>query len=323
MSNEQANKHHASFFQSDAFQIFSRIIVTSTTVTTVLYPLEIMRTLKQTDIEKKEGGYRSKNPFSMVSPLLFNFSRVHTLVNGYLNSNKSSLMRNTMLSNKDSVADNVEAVIKDEKEAKRQEYVSLLITAAIIAGFDTLLTQYHCNKGVFYALGISPTLTGRQHLSFAVKGMAARGGKTLSTTLGCIGSGTVISDALNNAISSETHPYAHALGTASISGFLVAPISNIGDVLYKNTLKQMNLATGEMPTYRATAQMLWRTRGPRVFLQGSALGGVYNTVAFVSFNAVNNYLNRFFDNNNRNNFFYANKPLTKVEADRPAPTKAF
>jgi len=320
--SDTINAQQTSFFQNEAFQFFTRIVITSTTVTTVLFPLELTRTLLQTNTDKAKEGYRSRNPFSMVSPLLFNFGRVHSLVNGYVNSNKSSLIRNTMLSNKESVADNVDAVT--EFKALWQEWLrqgfSLMATAAIIASFDTLLTQYHTNLGVLNAQGVVPVLNTQQKFSFAFKGITARGTKTFTTTLGCIASGTLISDMVDQyLISRNSHPYAHALGSGSLCGFLIAPVSNVFDVLYKNTLKMINLTTGEMPRYRLVAHTLWRNHGPRIFLQGSLVGGLYNTVAFVTFNGITWFLdNRIFINENRHVFF--NTGTIKSPPDTPEAT---
>lgn len=328
LSNTKEAPKTLFFYQREAFQIVARIFITSTTVTTVLFPLEVFRTLVQTDTEKGttnigKNNPLSRNPFSFISPLLFNFGRMDSMVSGFMNSNKSSLVRNTMLTNKDSVSENVDSVIIDETQpptriSKSRQYASLVVTTGLISMGDTLLTQYHTNLSIFNALKIIPDLNGKQKLIFATRGMAARGTKTFATTLGCIASGTAISDMLNPLISREGH-YApiHYLIAGSICGFIVAIPSNIGDVIYKNTLKEMNLQTLQMPTYQDKVRSLLKNNGVRIFFQGSMVGGFYNTLAFATFNGVSWYLdNRVFISENRNSFFSNGKP-TSPPQDTP------
>lgn len=331
ISNTNEAPGRLSFFQHEAFQITARILITSTTVTTVLFPLELLRTLMQTNTNQEKGTTTlSRNPFSLISPLLFNFGRVHSLVNGYMNSNKSSLVRNTMLNEKESVSKNVDSVLIDETQQqplnKVRQYASLVVATGLISGGDTILTQYHTNLSIFNALKVIPNLKGRQKLIFATRGMAARGTKTFATTLGCIASSTVISDMLNPWIHRNgNYAPVHYFLAGAICGFIAAPFSNVGDVIYKNTLKLMNLATLEMPTYRETARTLLKNNGARIFFRGSAVGGFYNTVAFVAYNGITWYLdNRIFISDNRNSFFSTGKTISspKDTPELAAPGKS-
>lgn len=251
-----------------------RTIATSVAVATALYPVEVVRTQIQ-------AGSRATSPF------LWGSRAFVPLVNGFMAANKSSLVKNSVLSNKETVSTHIESTLGErppETNVLRRNQ-GLLFTTGIIAGLDTIFTQYYSNIGVLNKLGSSPTMDMFQKLQFAKEGMMIRATRNYVTTLACIGISSNFIALTENAFPQNKQFTNLTIGSIA-AGFASAPLINSFDVLYKCKIKGFDLQSMRTPSYTDVAEQLWKEGKGRAFLRGTGITGCYTGLAFITINGV-------------------------------------
>ena len=305
--NIQKDQNNLNYLQNPLVQSIIRIFVTSSTVATALYPLEVIITRLQTG---------TKGSLSL-NPMLYSHQVLRPLISGYLTTQKASLVKNSVLSNKDKVSEHIENLAGEKKPEPGflKKHQDMLLTSFIIANIDTLLTQYFANKRILNVLGEQLSLSFLEKLKFAKEGLMLRGGKNFMTTLGCISATTLFSDLFNPLISKEKHLFIHTAASSLVAGFMVTPVSNALDVIYKNKIKQMNLVTMKSPDFKKILTELVKSEGKKALLRGSLFNCISNSLGFIVVNGVAEMMNQSLFNQsststigNQRNTFFASSP---------------
>lgn len=270
-----------SLIYKEFFEIGVRIVTTASAVATVLLPLDIIKTRLQVGVVA----------VPQFGPALFN----RALIQNWVNVNKASLTKNTVISNRDAVSTRVETMIDDQGNKPNffKRHQGLLATTSIISILDTSFTQYYSNMSTLNSLGQEiPVLTRKQKLYFTKEGIVVRGGRNFITTLGLLSVNTVLSDFIHPWVSKE-QVLAHTVLTTIVAGFCVAPASNALDVIYRRKIAGVNLETLRTPPYRQLIRNVVGQEGFNPFFRGSLLSGIYTSAAFGTISGISYILDNY------------------------------
>ena len=316
--------------ENEYFQVATRMVATSVGVASVLYPLDVYKTRLQVDAKssKVTMGVAGSSPF------MWSYRVVAPFVSGFINANKSSLIKNSVLSNRETVSTSVDALIAEKKIEQNalKKHQGLLLTTGVIAGLDTTFTQYYSNIRVLNSLGERPVLSMLDKLAFAKEGALIRGSRNYLTTLACIGANALLSNQLTPYLPRSTNAFAHDATTSILAGFAIAPFINALDVIYKNKIKQIDMETLKTPGVGKVISTLWDKGKFAPFTRGSATTGVYTALAFMTINGISVLLDKYVfppteslvespvkNKVNRNAFFApAPAPIKTIEATAEA-----
>jgi|GEM_PF-7095205 len=295
--NEKSGWLCSSFAQSTI-----KAFVTSTTVASVLYPVNLW----QTRMQVGATGNFSSNPFM--------------LAYGFLNANRQSLLKTSVSSNQESLTECIESAT-----GRKKAFFNMFMSSVIIAFLDTFLTQYYSNSRVLNGLQIIPVINTRA-LKFilARQGLEVRLTRNFITTLGCIGGTTTLSDIVNPFLAKNTYPLPHFAATTFVTAVLLAPLISALDVIGKNQLKQINPFTLQTPSYQEVIKELFSKGGLSSFMRGWHINIIYTTTAFGIIHGVSWGLNEYvfkpaaIPANNPHSFFKPQKQPAVTSNDNPS-----
>ncbi|WP_419420261.1 hypothetical protein ACNVED_02895 [Legionella sp. D16C41] len=164
---------------------------------------------------------------------------------------------------------------------------------------------------------------------FAKSGVALRGSRNYLSSLACIGTTTVLSDWINPYISRDAHPFMHNAATSIIAGTVIAPPSNVFDVLYRRQVVQFDFKTFTAPKIRDVLISTVKKEGPKALFCGTGWGAFNGILAFTTINYISDLLENYVFSTEkakqpqvsqaRNGFFnQAAKPQQRPEVDMKA-----
>ncbi|MGQ3888045.1 hypothetical protein ACQUW5_03305 [Legionella sp. CNM-1927-20] len=297
-NNIQTNNLKAPSYaiQNEYAKAVIRVFATSVSIASALYPLEVIQMRKQMGVK----GIGVKAGF--FTPAMFNYKTIKPLVQGFLTANKSSLIKNSVIANRETVSTHVDSVVGEKgKESNKNvsNFKVETISAGLIAGIDTGFTQIYANLRSLNALGYTLSIPMSQKFEFFKQGLLIRGTRNYFSALACMGSTGMISDFLNPYISRTTNPVSHNALTSIIGGFAVAPFINTADVLYRRKIKGMNLETFETPSVKqiftelVKPQGKFSFRGVKALGAGTFIGGVNGAVALAVLNGSSWVLDKY------------------------------
>lgn len=285
------------------FESLVRTFATAVTVTTVLYPVDILQTRLQLGRDKLPAN------ISLASPFLFNYRTLQPLISGFGSAMKASLLRNTIIANREKISSLVDAKQPIDKEPIEPEqelnlnkpgqrtllkqYSSLVITTGIIGALDTLATQYYANKKVLNVAGLNPLFTPLQKLQLMRQGIGLRGSRNVLNTFACISATSILPNLLNPVISQKMYPTVNNVTSTIIAGFAVSPVVNIADTIYKRKINSLNLEKLTTEPYLGIIHKIYNENGVRPFFRGSLLGGIQSSLVFGTVNGVNWIMSKY------------------------------
>ncbi len=271
---------------------------TGLVIASACYPIELLQTRRQV------AQTPQQRLFTVSSSLLSNW---RPLLAGYCHANKSSLMKNSVISTREPVHSRVNEVLGDKesisdvemhnysesstKSSMQQKLKATVITSMVIGSLDTLFTNYFSNMRIQNALGQNPMFTMAQKLRFARVGAISRFGKNGTNALFCIGATTILKDPLEQILPRENFGASAQAAATIISGCSGGLVSNALDVIYKNTVNQTNLVTLKAPDMLTVSRKLLAEGGAKAFLRGSPHSMLTTVIAYAGIEAVDHYVN--------------------------------
>ncbi|EKD71247.1 MAG: hypothetical protein ACD_46C00230G0002 [uncultured bacterium] len=270
----------------------SQAIFTSLGVATILYPLEIFQTRKQTFVNQK-------------MPFTINSLALKSLWNGYLSSNKASLMKNSVMSNRDHVQYHVDkAFEKDnqqiheemiekthEEMTERKKFTSSFIASSIIGFFDTVSTQYWANLKIHQMLGQNHHFSFPEKFKFSLIGFPTRYTKNYLNAFFCLSTVTILNEPFNQLFPAEQYGITAPIFTTLTAGIASGATTNAIEVIYKNQVNQADIKLGKTPSAYQVAKALFHYHGPSVFMRGAGWNIVSTTIAYGVINIIDMMMN--------------------------------
>lgn len=271
---------------------------TGLVIASACYPIELLQTRRQVSQTPQQ------RLFTVSSSLLSNW---RPLLAGYCHANKSSLMKNSVISTREPVHSRVNEVLGDkesmsdvevhnhaessQKATMQQKLKATVVTSMLIGSLDTLFTNYFSNMRIQNALGHNPVFSMAQKLRFARVGAIPRFGKNGTNALFCIGASTILKDPLEQILPHEHYGASAQAAATIVSGCCGGLLANTLDVIYKNTVNQTNLITLKAPDMLTVSRKLLAEGGARAFLRGSPHSMLTTVIAYAGIEAVDHYVN--------------------------------
>jgi|GEM_PF-5851432 hypothetical protein len=271
--------------------------LTGSTIACTLYPIEYIQTRMQIGVAKSNLGFSA-----------FFLANWRPIFTGLFHANKASLVKNGVLSQRDSVHDQVHGLHDNEKPiTAMKRYISTVATAGIIGFFDTVFTHYFANHRIRNAMGETVKFKSKAEMrQFAFAGINPRLFRNFFNAFFCIGANTIIQPKVNDLFPGNQYPMINFIFSNLSAGMMGSFIMNPLDVIYKRKIQQMDMSTMKTPSAWKVAKELIRDgarpyftgslsvgtlfkgafHGTKPLFVGSIYGGVMNAIVFGILNGV-------------------------------------
>ncbi|STX28079.1 Uncharacterised protein [Legionella beliardensis] len=312
----QVRQNFAYMMQNNYAKALVKIGGTSVGVATILYPLEVLRDRAQLDIQ---SSFKLKDMFkfkfkdinfnnlksSFKSPVMFNYKTLMPFIQGYINANRMSLGKNTVIAQRDPVSQHVESFIGEKGKENTDpvgnngrfnynKYAVPSIAALIITTLDMTFTQYYSNMRVFNTMGKVIELESlKQKFDFMRAGAPLRFVRNYGSTLACLATSTILREPIDAYIPHDTSPYIHNAATSLIASTVIAPGVNAFEWWYRNQMKQFNTQTFKTPSSWQVLKEAVKTSGLKTPLRGLKWTIITNGLAFFAINGISDLLDTY------------------------------